>query len=104
MEGESYFRVEAANKLVVRTTRDYWQKIITFKHPAMKTKEEQVKLALRAPDEIRQSKQNKKVLLYYRKTDDYHTCVVVRAINGEGFIITTYMTDKIKEGKTIWKK
>lgn len=103
MAGDVYFQVTAINGLLVRTTKTHWQRIVNFKHPVMKDREEDVKLTLENPDEIRQSKQNARVLLYYRKSGDYHTCVVVRTLDGEAFIITTYVTDRIKEGKNIWK-
>lgn len=99
-----YFEVKAINGVVVRTTHAYWRKIITFKHPAMSGKEEEVRLALQQPDEIRQSLRSQSVLLYYRKRDDYYTCVVVRVLDGEGFIITAYTTDRVKEGKGLWKR
>ena len=30
--------------------------------------------------------------------------VVVQILNGEGFIVTAFFTDKIKKGDLIWKK
>ena len=30
--------------------------------------------------------------------------VVVEVLNGEGFIVTAFFTDKIKKGDLIWKK
>lgn len=104
MVSDTYFQVKAINGVVVRTTHAYWHKIISSKHPAMAGREEDVKLALQQPDEIRQSIRNESVLLYYRKKDNYHTCVVVRILDREGFIITTYVTDRVKEGKSKWKR
>ena len=69
----------------------------------MKGKEEIVKETLRNPDQINRSRQDKSVYLYYKVTD-FITCVVCKHENGNGFIITTYQTDKIKEGELIWKK
>jgi len=104
MVSDTYFQVKAVNGVIVRTTQAYWRKIVTFKHPVMTGKEEEVKQAIQQPDEIRRSVQSESVLLYYRKEDGYYTCVVVRLLDGEGFIITTYITDRLKEGKNIWKK
>lgn len=104
MASDICFQVKAINGVIVRTTHAYWRKIVTFKHPAMARKEEEVKLAPHEPDEIRQSVRSESVLLYYRKENDYFTCVVVRVLDGEGFIITTYLTDRVKEGKSIWKR
>lgn len=98
------FQVTTISNLTIRTTKAYWQKIIHFKHPNMLGREEDVKLTLQQPDEIRQSKQNKKVFLYYRKQGDNHICVIIWVMNSHGFVITTYVTDKIKEGISVWKK
>ena len=55
------------------------------------------------PDEIRQSKIDKDVFLYYKHYDRLY-CVVVRHAGMEGFLITAYPTDKVKEGDIIWTK
>lgn len=69
----------------------------------MKSKENFVKVVLQVPDEIRQSKMDKDVFLYYKQFDRLY-CVVVRHAGTEGFLITAYPTDKIKEGDVIWTK
>jgi len=55
------------------------------------------------PDEIRQSKIDKDVFLYYKQYDRLY-CVVVRHAGMAGFLITAYPTDKVKEGDVIWTK
>ncbi|MBS3906051.1 MAG: hypothetical protein KGZ49_03350 [Syntrophaceae bacterium] len=87
----------------VRTTTGYWEYLITMKHPVMKGKEDTVKTALQFPDEIRQSKTDKDVFLYYKQYDKLY-CVVVKHIGPEGFLITAYPTDKVKEGDSIWTR
>ncbi|MEW6376360.1 MAG: DUF4258 domain-containing protein [Thermodesulfobacteriota bacterium] len=87
----------------VRTTTGYWDYLITMKHPVMKGKEDMVKAALQFPDEIRQSKTDKDVFLYYKQFDKLY-CVVVKHIGMEGFLITAYPTDKVKEGDSIWTR
>lgn len=59
---------------------------------------------MKAPDEIRVSKSDAKVFLYYKRSGGNYLCVIAKHQNGKGFIITVYITNKIKEGKTIWKK
>ena len=66
--------------------------------------ESQVRKTLESPLTIRISRADDNVLLYYRKNDAYYICVVVKRLNGDGFIITTYKTENIKEGKQIWPK
>lgn len=88
----------------IRTTEEYWQKIINIKHPSIKGHEKQVINTLANPDEIRKSIKDKDVYLYYKNSDKKYLCVIVKILNGEGFIITVYFTAKIKEGVVIWKK
>jgi len=66
--------------------------------------EEQVKKALEEPDEVRVSQEDENVYLYYRRLDKHQIVVVARHLNDEGFIITSYITDKVKEGEQIWKR
>ncbi len=58
---------------------------------------------LEHPDVIRQSRTDKDVFLYYKQSDKLY-CVVVRHVEAEGFLITAYPTDKVKEGDVIWTK
>jgi hypothetical protein len=78
--------------------------IVRVKHPAVRGKERSIREALKNPDKIRKSKTDNKVYLFYKKQKKYHLCVVVRHLNGDGFIITIYITNKIKEGEQIWPK
>lgn len=79
--------------------------IVTIKHPVMQGREGDAQDALRDPDEIRRSRTDPKVHLFYRlEHPGRWTCVVVRQLNDEGSLITTYSTDAIKEGEKIWSK
>jgi|YelNatPaOPRAMG01_1025707.scaffolds.fasta_scaffold205474_1 hypothetical protein len=88
----------------IRITRSYWAMIITKKHPSVTNREEDVKLTLVDPDEVRKSRCDTSVHLYYRRVDDKLICVVTKHLNKHGFIITVYLTDKIKRGEVVWKK
>ena len=99
-----YFEVISSFNKKIRTTRSHWELITKIKHPEIEGKEEAVKECLRSPVEIRKSSEDSEVLLHYKEEGSYFLCVVVRHLNGEGFIITAYITDKIKEGEIVWKK
>ena len=59
--------------------------------------------ALRNPDEIRQSKSDAAVFLFYRlEFPGRWLCAVVRQLDADGFLITAYPTDTIKEGDQVW--
>lgn len=101
---EIYFEVKASTGKVIRTTKSHWELITKVKHPEMDGKETEVKRCLSEPVEIRRSSEVPDVYLYYYPYEKYFICVVARHLNGDGFIITAYMTDKIKEGQTEWKR
>ena len=99
-----YFEVKTQSGKIIRTTRSHWELISKTKHPEIEGKETEVKECLSNPVEIRRSSEDNDVYLYYHPYEKYFICVVVRYLNGEGFIITAYITDKIKEGSIAWKK
>ena len=89
----------------VRVTQSYWDIIVSVKHPAMIGHEKDVREALRHPEEIRRSKEDHAVYLFYKtKRKGRWVCAVSKKINGEGFLITAYPTDAIKTGEKIWPR
>ena len=71
----------------------------------MAGRENEVKKTLTVPDEIRLSRNDSTVYLFYRiDKPGRWICAVAKRSNKEGFLITAYPTDKIKEGETIWSK
>ena len=89
----------------VRVTRSYWNVIIEIKHPVMAGHEKDVRGALQNPEEIRRSKEDSSVYLFYgTKNKGRWVCAVSKRINGEGFLITAYPTDAIKSGEKVWPK
>ena len=89
----------------VRVSRSYWELITTVKHPVMASREWDVKETLENPDEIRQSRSDPAVYLFYStERQGRWVCAVAKQLNGDGFLITTYPTDAIKEGVRVWPK
>ncbi|MBI2597469.1 DUF4258 domain-containing protein [Candidatus Daviesbacteria bacterium] len=100
-----YFQIKTPSGIIIRTTIDYWNRIITVKHPSIAKYESEVGDSLEDPDEIRRSKQDIKVHLYYKNIGKVYICVVAEHTNSqEGYIITAYLTDRIKEGEQIYVK
>jgi len=99
------FEVETPLGFRVRVTRGYWNLIVAIKHPVMAGRERDVQDTLKTPDEIRQSKRDPDVYLFY-KTERIRrwVCAVSKRLNGDGFLITAYLTDAIKEGELVWPK
>ena len=89
----------------VRVTRVRWELIISEKHPVMRGREEDVRCALESPAEVRQSLTDQSALLFYRSERlKRWVCAVAKRVEEDGFLITAYPTDAIKEGVRIWPK
>ena len=67
----------------IRLSEERWQQVLD--HSEMENQEDKVKETLKNPEILKKS-----------KYDD-------RLLNGEGFIITAFFTDKIKKGEVVWK-
>jgi hypothetical protein len=79
--------------------------VATVKHPVMAGRENAVRVALESPDEVRKSRTDREVLLFYKaETIGRWTCAVVRRARDQAFLVTAYPTDAIKEGVRIWPK
>src|SRR5436190_23286826 len=90
------FEVKTPLGFRVRVTVEYWRLIVTIKHPAMAGRESDVQNVLQDPDEIRLSKKDPSVYLFYKpERMGRWVCAVTKRLDGEGFLITTYPTDSI---------
>ena len=79
--------------------------MIVEKHETVRGREDDAVAALGDPSEIRRSRSDPNAFLFYRiERPERWLCVVAKRLNGEGFIITVYPTDAIKEGETVWRK
>ena len=88
---------------VVTVDARRWGLIVSVKHPVMVGKEHEIDAVLRDPDEIRRSRSDPNVLLFYKRVREKRWCCAVVKRNGvEAFLITAYPTDAIKEGLRTW--
>ena len=105
MSDDLLFQILTPLNFSVRVTHSYWEYIVTVKHPVMAGREEDVKATLQNPDEIRVSRSDPNVNLFYKSERiGRWVCVIAKRLNGEGYLITTYPTDAIKEGTKIWPR
>jgi len=69
---------------------------------------EEMKETLRDPEIVRRSVYDPSVLIYYRYFKDVfggkYIAVVVKVNNIKGFILTSYVTDRVKRGDEVWRK
>lgn len=105
MNVDLLFEVKTPLGFTVRCTRKYWDFIVSYKHPVMAGRERDVARTLADPDEVRRSRKDPAVLLFYQQAADRRwLCGVSRREGGIGFLITAYPTDAIKAGETVWTK
>ena len=89
----------------VRLTRGRWNLITTANHPVMAGRESVVKITLEKPEQVRQSRSDPQVLLFYHAEGSSRwVCAVATRAADQGFLITAYPTDAIKEGTQVWPK
>ncbi len=101
-EGPPYlFEVETPLGFTVRTTQSYWD-LVGRKHPEMANRLEDVQACLRSPISVRRSTQDVDVYLFYARHGLHHLCVVAKRTTDAGFVVTCYVTDKMKEGVPLW--
>ncbi|MBI5700229.1 hypothetical protein HZC34_00055 [Candidatus Saganbacteria bacterium] len=94
-------------KRKIRLTGERFAHIL--EHPELRYSESDIKETILFPEAIKESKHDKKVWVYYKfyqKTPVKRKfmAVIIKILNGNGFVITAYYTDKIKEGRTIWQR
>ena len=99
------FEVRTPLGFTVRVTRERWHVITTLKHPVMAGREDIVKSTLENPEEVRQSRSDEQVLLFYQaERPSCWVCAVAKRAGDQGFLITAYPADAIKEGIKVWPK
>jgi len=81
---------------------------ILASHPELKTHFKKLSKVLSSPDEIRRSRFDKNVLLFYKFFDSIkvgkYINVTVKTDDKRNFILTAYITDNIRAGERYEKK
>lgn len=80
-----------------------------LEHAEMAGMEDEIERGLQAPTEIRVSRSDDTVRVfyeYYARTivGEKWLCIVVKYPTNDAFVITAYLTDRMKAGETIWPK
>ena len=78
-------------------------------HPEMADQVRKIGEALSDPDVIVESRSDTSVDLYYHYYQETavggkYLCVVVKIKENDRFILTSYLTDKVKQGEVKWKR
>jgi hypothetical protein len=91
----------------IRLTDERRDHLLT--HPEMMLIEPMLTDAIASPDTVVRSRTDALVRLYYRATitgefGEKWLCVVIKISSDDAFVITAYLTDRIKPGETIWTR
>ena len=90
----------------IELTNERWAYVVG-KHPEVRSHHSKIALVLKEPDVVKSSKRDKNILLYYKFFPEilkgkYLLIVVAKGLRN--FIVTVYVTDKIKGGEVVWRK
>ncbi len=71
--------------------------------------EEKIEQTLKAPESVIESLSDSEAQLYYRfyfgtPVGGKFLCVVVKAGEREAFVLTAYLTDRVKRGRQLWPR
>jgi molybdopterin synthase catalytic subunit len=91
--------------LAIRLTDERLAHIL--EHPEMAGLERNIEETLAQPQSVVESFADPSARLYYRfylgtKVGDKYLCVVVKISGADAFVLTAYLTDRIKRGVPIW--
>jgi hypothetical protein len=102
---QDLFAVTTPLGFTVRVSARYWGTIVG-KHPDLADRLPDVQAALREPEEVRRSRRDPAVLLFYRSDGARERWVVAvtKHADGNGFLVTAYRIDAIKEGERLWPR
>jgi hypothetical protein len=78
-----------------------------IEHPEMLGLEAAIEEALRSPACVVQSRSDSAALLHYRvvvgtPVGDKLLCVVVKGGRDGAFVLTAYLTNRVKKGRLVW--
>lgn len=91
----------------IRLTEERWEHISG--HPEMANMRASLEETLRTPEAVLESTADTNARLYYRfyhrtMVGGKHLCVVVKVLSGDVFVVTAYLTDRVKKGVLLWPK
>ena len=80
-----------------------------LEHPEMAGLEGAIEETLTHPEKVVESFSDPQARLYYRfyvgtRVGDKYLCVVVKVLGEDAFVLTAYLTDRVKRGVRIWPK
>ena len=80
-----------------------------LQHPEMMELEMAIAETVLRPQQVVESLTDSLARLYYRfytgtTVGDKYLCVIVKVVGDDAFVLTAYLTDKVKRGVRIWPR
>lgn len=105
IKAELLFEVADVFGKRIRITTNYWDKIKNEKHTELEFSYKEVIETLKVPNEVYLSVKDNYIRLFFRQYDNVTLVVLVKYLNGDGFVVTVYQTTKVKrKGEKLWPK
>jgi hypothetical protein len=89
----------------IRLTEERWKHI--SEHPEMRGMREALEETMRAPEVVHESASDPAAHLYYRfyhrtMVGGKYLCAVVKLAKEDAFVVTAFLTDRVKKGRVVW--
>jgi hypothetical protein len=80
-----------------------------LEHPEMAGMETRIGETISNPQRVLESLSDAQARLYYRfylggRVGNKHLCVVVKVLDSDAFVVTAYLTDRIRKGRQLWPR
>ena len=100
------FEVTAYDGRTVKLSEVQWRHILFF-HPEVEGEQKKIMEVVQNPEVVLEgaTKDTKVCYRFYPSTSvtSKYLAVVIKVLNREGFIITSYFTQRIRKGVVLWK-
>jgi len=101
------FEVSSYDGKRIRLTNVQWVHIVFF-HPEVENQQEKMIAVLEEPEIVIEGATSDTKICYkmFRSTpvSRKRLAVVIKVLDAEGFIMTSYFTERVRRGKVLWKK
>jgi len=101
------FEVMAYDGRRIRLTEVQWLHVVFF-HPEVEREQGKIREVLAKPEIVVEGATEDTRICYRFYSSmpvaSKYLAVVIKVLDGEGFIITSYFTERVRRGKVLWRK
>jgi hypothetical protein len=101
------FEVTAYDDRIVRLSEAQWRHILFF-HPEVESERVKIMEVVQKPEIVLEgaTKDTRVCYRFYQSTPvtSKYLAVVIKVLDREGFIITSYFTEKMRKGVVLWRR